>query len=510
MRHIQPSISLRLLTSILVLWSTIQTCCAQDGTLDLTFGLFGVHTYTIHVNDGITDEFEQFLPATDDKFYAHNYDHIYRFLPDGITPDSSFVDQGQYDIESSARIDNGFIFHMASTADGGVIYFMEDLTTDSLYLQRLSLDGSQTWSVRTFPLEDPVFDGLVTSKTMIRELANGQIMLVGTHDILGETVKCIRLNADFSTDVTYGTDGFVFAPLVNTPQIEPLAIQGDGAVLIKQANQSLILLDANGQPQYGTEGFINLTESVVVPWTRDNIFVGDIDEGHILPDGKVLIAGTHLYDLVGSVGLNVLFLARFLPDGRPDPSFGVNGAMFDTTRRLIEDVSILIQPDEKILAWQEDDGSTDFVLSRYLSNGQPDPDFGEKDSGTEIDISSLFNRTVAIVQLANGQVLGLARDYVDNLQLALRFNNTQTFSVSLSSAEQSFRLYPNPTTDVLIIDSEVVGRGFLSDLNGRRIQTWGLHPGQNELIIRDLSPGTYYVVIESGKGLIQERLMIRR
>src|SRR4051794_32278339 len=44
----------------------------------------------------------------------------------------------------------------------------------------------------------------------------------------------------------------------------------------------------------------------------------------VLNDGKVLIAGDRVADQNGS---GQLFLARYLPNGTPDPSFGTGGTI---------------------------------------------------------------------------------------------------------------------------------------------------------------------------------------
>jgi len=103
----------------------------------------------------------------------------------------------------------------------------------------------------------------------------------------------------------------------------------------------------------------------------------------IQTDGKIVAGGIlqHLPDQFGDFAL-----ARFLPDGRLDRSFGVNGKVvtsFDASAAgggadYLRD--LVLQADKKIVAVGPTYGSflspSDFGVARYLPNGQLDPSFG--------------------------------------------------------------------------------------------------------------------------------------
>jgi uncharacterized delta-60 repeat protein len=74
-------------------------------------------------------------------------------------------------------------------------------------------------------------------------------------------------------------------------------------------------------------------------------------------------------------------VARYLPDGKLDPTFGELGK---SIYALGEDAdtayAILIQPDGKILVGGDSnrgENGLDFALLRLLDDGRPDPEFGE-------------------------------------------------------------------------------------------------------------------------------------
>jgi len=176
------------------------------------------------------------------------------------------------------------------------------------------------------------------------------------------------------------------------------------------------------------------------------------------PDGKILATGLR--------GLE-LMVTRFLPDGTPDPDFGIDGFFYDQIGGSAHGFKILLQPDGKILvfgtnrvasnqfallamrllpdgsdydldfgiegkyinqvsgsSFAEDDildavllsdgkigiagrsynGQRDEVIvGRLTANGQNDPDFGE-DGIRKVDLST-FSRANALVEASNGDLV---------------------------------------------------------------------------------------------------------
>ncbi|MBL7809078.1 MAG: T9SS type A sorting domain-containing protein [Saprospiraceae bacterium] len=83
----------------------------------------------------------------------------------------------------------------------------------------------------------------------------------------------------------------------------------------------------------------------------------------VQPDGKILLAGESLQ----GEEPRRLTIARYLPDGSPDPTFGVNGKNGSSYG---DSESIALQSDGKIVVLQPSD-----VLTRFTSDGQLDPVF---------------------------------------------------------------------------------------------------------------------------------------
>jgi uncharacterized delta-60 repeat protein len=94
----------------------------------------------------------------------------------------------------------------------------------------------------------------------------------------------------------------------------------------------------------------------------------------IQSDGKIVAAGQ--VEVAGSG--SQLGLARYLPSGLPDPSFGTDGTVLtDFALESFSSPEIVIQPDGRIIVACSLDGPRRFGLGRYALDGTLDPTFGE-------------------------------------------------------------------------------------------------------------------------------------
>jgi uncharacterized delta-60 repeat protein len=121
-----------------------------------------------------------------------------------------------------------------------------------------------------------------------------------------------------------------------------------------------------------------------------------------LPDGRVVMSGSHGYDQADRL------VARLLPDGTPDPSFGAGGFwklnLSEQSTDSIPPDSTAVAPDGSVLLIGRDYGPDfapyyDFAI-RLLPDGQPDPDFGQ--AGT-----MRFDEIVGLEALTMRSVTGL-------------------------------------------------------------------------------------------------------
>ena len=88
----------------------------------------------------------------------------------------------------------------------------------------------------------------------------------------------------------------------------------------------------------------------------------------VQPDGKVVVAGS-------SDATPGFAVARLLPNGSPDTSFGGTGVVTTTLGKSAGSTDVAVQSDGKIVA--VGGSNQDFAIVRYLGNGKLDPSFGE-------------------------------------------------------------------------------------------------------------------------------------
>lgn len=124
-------------------------------------------------------------------------------------------------------------------------------------------------------------------------------------------------------------------------------------------------------PSFGTGGRRQLHTYQTVGF---NVSQGPI----VQSDGKILAWG---YSQNGVYKPLDFAIARYLPDGSPDPVFGTGGRVTTDIDGGEDSVnSLILQPDGKILAGGQSNrgslASPDFALARYFPDGGLDPSFG--------------------------------------------------------------------------------------------------------------------------------------
>jgi uncharacterized delta-60 repeat protein len=125
----------------------------------------------------------------------------------------------------------------------------------------------------------------------------------------------------------------------------------------------------------------------------------------LLPDGRILAGGTGApVPLV----LTQFALARYLPDGSPDPTFGTDGRLLSDLgdpSRSHQVSAVVVLADGRILVAGRVGGTPgDFVLARYLPDGSPDASFGTGGS-TITDFGGSNDFPAGLVVLPDGKIV---------------------------------------------------------------------------------------------------------
>src|SRR5437870_4774898 len=159
--------------------------------------------------------------------------------------------------------------------------------------------------------------------------------------------------------------------------------------------------------------------------------------GLIEPDGRIVVAGlAYLRDLPGPLGPPLIGLARYLPDGTLDPTFG-NGGTVTSGALSFGAYAIVRQSDGKlIVAGSAVDaaGSTGFGLARFDSDGTLDPTFGTA-GVVSTDFAGGDDDARALTLQADGKIVvaGFAGVGADSFFAVARYNPDGTLDPSFGA-----------------------------------------------------------------------------
>ncbi|MFA5575135.1 MAG: T9SS type A sorting domain-containing protein, partial [Brumimicrobium sp.] len=63
----------------------------------------------------------------------------------------------------------------------------------------------------------------------------------------------------------------------------------------------------------------------------------------------------------------------------------------------------------------------------------------------------------------------------------------------------NFKVYPNPTTGVLTIDTDIKGQFSIFDVTGKEVKSFEINNTQNKVHLSELNSGIYFIK-ESSTG----------
>ena len=297
---------------------------------------------------------------------------------------------------------------------------------------------------------------------------DGKIVIGGTTPYSAGLLVS-RLNSTGSLDFSFGLGGkayTVFPQQYYDDQVRALAIQTDGKIIATGAigkddpnypqnyNYNILLV------RYNTDGTTDTTFGdkgiIIDDFGSEKDYAFDVA---LQEDGKIVIAGMNFPNF---------FIARYLPDGKPDLTFGNLGIVKILSGSYAN--SVVIQPDGKIVAGGVNNlGLGDlFMLARYNSDGVPDSSFGKSGivktdfaPGGEIINSVTMQPDGKIVAAGISNGLGSSQvavaRYLSNGNLDSTFNDDGKVSTSING-------YYSSGNKVLVTDdNKIVVAGSASD-----------------------------------------------
>lgn len=207
--------------------------------------------------------------------------------------------------------------------------------------------------------------------------ADGKIITAGLVSVVlpnaaATDVRITRHLANGSLDPTFDGDGAVQISFLDytAENIHDIAVQPDGKIVLVGDNTfslAIVRLNPNGSLDTSFDGDGKMTTWFSTEYSSARAVA-------LQPDGRIVVAGNS----ASANGYFLLGLARFMPDGRADATFGTDGRVSTTISSAGNGWhDLVIQPDGKLVlgGWVTESDTNRFVVARYRPDGSPDTGF---------------------------------------------------------------------------------------------------------------------------------------
>ncbi len=384
--------------------------------------------------------------------YESNQNHfaMIRITPFG-EPDTSFsldgklithINSSASDIRAIALQTDGKII-----AAGGGSGKDAALTKSDFAAVRYLTDGSLDLNFGSSGIFTQDFENAANVPLSLLTLAN-QSMLLGGYSLINSNsdIMLLKLQPDGIQDSSFNKTGLIVQDLNLTHSFaNRIRVQQDGKILAGGYSNYYDSYEYTAA-RYDLYGKVDSSFSAdglaILFFSQDQDICNDLA---IQDDGRIIQLGTS----TNSSGLSSIMLLRFLENGSADNSFDSDGKVISTLSSTgSEGTCLQLQKDQKILAGGMiyDGINANFALVRYLPSGKPDSSFGLNGIVTT-DFGSNNDRANAISLQSDGKILlagsttstdqtsfAISRYQMDG-HPDLSFNQTGTLILNIADAE---------------------------------------------------------------------------
>ena len=307
------------------------------------------------------------------------------------------------------------------------------------------------------------FDGASDEARALVVQADGTILAAGGAGIANNLDFALaRYLPDGTLDPSFGTGGKVTTDFGHNDEADALIVQADGALVVAGTTGIGLSSDHNfALARYLPDGTLDPSFGTGGKVTTD--FDGHDDWAEALAvqaDGTLVAAGNATFPATRAD----FALAHYLADGTLDPSFGNGGKVttdFDGTNDPARALAVQADGTLVVAGAASTTSGFDFGLAGYLADGTPDPSFGSGGKVTT-DFDSIFDSASALDVQADGRLVAAGSNSDDFALARYLAGSTDSDGDGLTD-EQEEGLGTDPldpdTDDDGISDGDEVGAG---------------------------------------------------
>ncbi|MEO8233537.1 MAG: delta-60 repeat domain-containing protein, partial [Ignavibacteriota bacterium] len=419
---------MKFLVSVLLLLYISCLTYAQDGTLDISFGIGGKSKTDFNSFNDICRSIAQ---QSDGKILLAGYSNngsnddiaIIRYNYDGSL-DNTFGNNGKVTTSIGNSYDRGF--GVATQSDGKIVVtgYYSNGNDDDFFVVRYNNDGTLD---TTFDHDGKVITdiSLNNDRAVSVAIQSDEKIVVGgfAYNLGNFDFALVRYNSDGSLDLNFNSDGIVLTDIGSAENVGlSVVIQSDGKIIL--AGDSNF---GNGYDftiaRYNSDGSLDNTfsEDGIVTTT-----IGPSDDYcysiKVQNDEKIIAAG-YTYN-----GSNYDFvIVRYNSDGSLDNEFDNDGIVTTIFGLNSADnaYGVAVQPDEKIVVagYTYLQTDLDFAVARYHNNGSLDSSFNY--NGKIVLADTLDNGAYSMLIQSDGKIVlgGFSNNGHDRDFAVVRLNN---------------------------------------------------------------------------------------
>ncbi|MHC8395121.1 NHL repeat-containing protein [Pseudomonas sp. LB3P93] len=321
---------------------------------------------------------------------------------------NSFVNAGELDpafaLEGIFNVPSGPGSIRSIIADGDDAFVLAAWVNKECWLYRVFSNGTQDLQFGQNGVAKWSFSpGLDSLPEQLLRQSDGKFLLIGKvgEDVFKRQTALTRFNRNGSPDLIFGNKIFSSADLMTSS----ICLQTDGKILVlpygsgssDERKVVLFRLQSNGETdlEFGNKGFIEFQ------------FNDQSSQGvsmAVMDDGNIVVGGT----VSGPSGSGEIAkaVARFLPDGVLDSSFGQSGCWESENSNKMQ--KMIVHENSIICVGLNMAGGYFACVSKVTQEGAYDPTFNNGQTvvvNIEADIPAFFVGCRAVVVQADGCIV---------------------------------------------------------------------------------------------------------